>query len=63
MMVAENVDGNGVTGNKINDNGNVTMSIDNGHEDNGSDNNDGDSDGAMGSGATGYNNNDDVDGQ
>ncbi len=57
MMVEDdsdnNVDGDGATGNKVDDDGNSPSGDDIDKED-GDDDNDGNSDGAMGSGATGY---------
>jgi len=57
------VDGNGMTGNKVGDDGDGAMGDDNDNNDDGDDDDDGDGDSAMGSGATGYDDDDDGDGR
>ena len=55
------VDGDSAPGSEVDDDGNGMAGDDNDNDD-GDDDNDGDGDGAMGSGATGYNDDDNVDG-
>jgi hypothetical protein len=55
----KDVDGDGATGNEVNDDGDGATGDDNDDEDDGNDNDDDDGDGAMGSGATRYDDNND----
>ena len=56
------VDGNGTTGNKVDDDGNgVTGNNNNNNNDDGNDNDNGNGDGVMGSDAMGYDGDDDGD--
>ena len=55
------VDGDGVTGNEVDDDVDGAMGDDNADDDDGNDNDGGDGDGTMGSGAMGYDDDDDGD--
>jgi len=57
------VDGDGATGNEVDNDGDGTTGEDNDADDDGDDGDDGDGDSAMGSGAMGYNDDDDGDGR